>query len=178
MNRANAFPLPRPKPIQSLSSMGQILTLGYVKSISAGELQYLPSGYVIPRMQTVSETRKQRLGMLKEKYARWGDLNEAIGWARTDPRLSQILSGNIRSNRGTPYVMGDTTARLIEEKLNLQPGWMDTPPSPAEMHGENDPSAMIQALLDGMSEGDKRAALRIVAALKEPDEALKNGTEH
>ena len=129
-------------------------------------------------MQTVSETRKQRLGMLKEKYARWGDLNEAIGWTRTDPRLSQILSGNIRSTRGTPYVMGDATARLIEDQLKLQPGWMDTPPSPVEMYGGNDPSAMIQALLEGMSEDDKRAALRIVAALKEPADEMRNGAHN
>ena len=125
-------------------------------------------------MQTISETRKQRLQILKKNYERWGDLNEVLGWSRADPRLSQILSGNLRSDRGTPYVMGDTTARLIEEKLGLPSGWMDTPPSYAELHGESDQRAQVMALLESMPREDWDAAVRVIAALKEP--AAKTGT--
>lgn len=129
-------------------------------------------------MQTISETRKQRLRILKNNYKHWGDLNEAIGWDRTDPRLSQIHSGNLRSDRGTPYVMGDPTARMIEEKLKLPTGWMDTPPTIAEMHGESDPRAMALAVLESLPEEDWPAAVRLLAALKEPTIPAKNGTEH
>lgn len=147
-------------------------------SISAGELKYFPVGYVIPRMQTISETRKQRLRILKIDYKHWGDLNEAIGWDRTDPRLSQIHSGNIRSGRDAPYVMGDITARMIEEKLALPIGWMDTPPTHAEMHGESDPRAMAMAVLESLPQEDWAAAVRLLAALQEPAPLTKNGTEH
>lgn len=94
-------------------------------------------------MQTVFDTRRTRLRLLRDKYKTWGDFNEAIGWPRTDPRLSQIHSQSIRSGRGTPFVMGDSTARHIEAKLGLVVGWMDTPPSYAEL----DPDPMIADLL-------------------------------
>ena len=108
------------------------------------------------------------------------NLCEALGYARNDSaKLGRILNANLRHERdGKPYIMGSQAARDIELKLKLPTGWMDTPPSIAEVVGENDPLVMIQALLEGMSEDDKRAALRIVAALKEPAAESRNGTHN
>ena len=80
-------------------------------------------------MQTVFETRRIGLRMLIDKHGSIADLNVALGWERTFARLSQIQNRSIRSDRGTPYEMGDVTAREIEEKLGLEEGWMDTPPT-------------------------------------------------
>lgn len=74
--------------------------------------------------------------------------------------------------------MGDPTARMIEEKLKLPTGWMDTPPTLAEIHGESDPRAMALAVLESLPEEDWPAAVRLLAALKEPSTPEKNGTEH
>lgn len=125
-------------------------------------------------MQTVQDTRRTRLGMLKQKHGKWADLNAAIGWEKTNARLSQISSGTIRSDRGTPYTMGDETAREIETALNLPTGWMDTPPSYAELHGESDPKAMALMVMEQMPEDMQRQALRLLDALAQP--AVKTGT--
>lgn len=78
-------------------------------------------------MQTVFETRRERLKQLITRFGTIAALNVALGYDATNPRLSQIQNRSIRSDRGTPYEMGDTTAREIEAKLELETGWMDTP---------------------------------------------------
>lgn len=56
-------------------------------------------------------------------------MNVALGWSRTDPKLSQIKNANKRPGRGEAiYQMGDAMAREIEEKLGLARGWMDNLP--------------------------------------------------
>lgn len=121
----------------------------------------------MPQMQTVQETRRQRLGLLKEKYGRWVDLNAALNWESTNARLSQIHSGTLRSDRGTPYTMGDDTAREIEQKLNLPLGWMDTPPSAADTYGTNEPLERMAALFAVMEPEMQYKVVRMVAALNE-----------
>ncbi len=96
--------------------------------ITNGEFQKVAIGYEIPPMQTVSETRRNRLEMLIERHGSVAELNTALGWARTDPKLAQIRNANIRKGRAKPHQMGDAMAREIEEKLTLALGWMDTPP--------------------------------------------------
>jgi phage repressor protein C with HTH and peptisase S24 domain len=80
-------------------------------------------------MQTIDETRRQRLQILIDKYSTLAALNEALGLARTDATLSQIKNKSAHSKTGTPRCMGDPLARRIEERLGLPLGWMDTPPS-------------------------------------------------
>lgn len=128
-------------------------------------------------MQTVFETRKQRLRLLKEKHGTWADLNVAIGWTRTDPRLSQILSGSIRSDRGSPYVMGDPTARQIEAALSLPEGWMDTPLSYAEIHNKEDPRALVMSLMEAMPSSEWATVVRLVDALAQPTPKVSNGEQ-
>lgn len=127
-------------------------------------------------MQTVQDTRRQRLAMLKKKHGKWSDLNHALGWEKTNARLSQILSGTLRSDRGTPYTMGDDTAREIEHKLDLPAGWMDTPPSYTELHGEDDPISKAVDLMAAMEPEARYQALRLLGAIAQPPKA--NGTDH
>ncbi|WP_192429496.1 hypothetical protein ACN9MJ_13625 [Acidovorax facilis] len=147
--------------------MPRIVSMGYVSSITAGQYYFLPHKAVMPQMQTVQETRRQRLGLLKEKYGRWVDLNAALNWESTNARLSQIHSGTLRSDRGTPYTMGDDTAREIEQKLNLPLGWMDTPPSAADTYGTNAPLERMAALFAVMEPEMQYKVVRMVAALNE-----------
>jgi hypothetical protein len=124
-------------------------------------------------MQTVFETRKIRLGILKKQYIRWAALNEAIGWDKTSARLSQINSGTMRKDRDTPYVMGDTMAREIETALHLATGWMDTPPTYAELDGDDRQAQMLLAM-ESIPEDLWPTARRLLAALEKPE--AKNGT--
>lgn len=172
---ANSFARPRSCESQILSDMAHILTHGYVKSISIGQLRNISTVDVIQRMQTVFETRKQRLKLLKDKHGTWADLNVAIGWTRTDPRLSQIQSGSIRSDRGTPYVMGDPTARQIEIALGLPEGWMDTPLSYSEIHSKEDPRALVMSLMEAMPPSEWATVVRLVDAIAQPDPKAANG---
>lgn len=113
--------------------------------------------------------------MLKKMHGTWAALNLAIGWDKTSTRLSQIHSGTLRSDRGTPYTMGDETAREIEKALGLEQGWMDTPPSYAELSGNpNDPISKALDLLQAMEPEARYQALRLLNALAEPSAA--NGT--
>lgn len=124
-------------------------------------------------MQTVFETRKTRLGMLKKQYGKWATLNEAIGWDKTSARLSQINSGTMRKDRDTAYVMGDVMAREIEEALKLPTGWMDTPPTYNELHGDDRQAQMLLAM-ESIPEDLWPTARRLLAALEKPQ--AKNGT--
>lgn len=115
-----------------------------------------------------------------EKHSSMANLCELLGYARNETAtLTRILNANIRHDRdGKPYNMGGPMARDIETKLALEVGWMDTPPTFAEMHGESDPRAMALAVLESLPEEDWPAAVRLLAALKEPTTPAKNGTEH
>ena len=120
-------------------------------------------------MQTISETRLTRLAMLVKKHGgSLAALNEAIGLDRTDATLSQIRTKAPHSKTGKPRVMGDDLARKIEEKLSLGLGWMDTPPSYAELHGEEDPRTKVFQLLEAMPPDQWPTAVRLLDALAQP----------
>ena len=68
--------------------------------------------------------------MLLRKYGTFAAMNEALGWPRTDSRLSRIKNANARTDRGGKiFQMGDAIARELEGTLGLEEGWMDTPPT-------------------------------------------------
>ena len=157
--------------------MDRIVSPGYLKSISNGKFSFIHGSGPIPPMQTVHETRRQRVGMLKKKYSRWSVINSLLGWDKTNTRLSQIHSGTIRSDRGTPYLMGDETAREIEQKLGLEEGWMDTPPSLSEQFGHSEPLDRMTALMAAMEPEMQYKVVRLVAAMAEPAEGT-NGDKH
>lgn len=145
-------------------------------SIALVQFAKLAIGHVIGAMQTVSETRLLRLQMLvKEHNGSLASLNEAIGLARTDATLSQIRTRAPHSKTGKPRVMGDDLARKIEERLSLEAGWMDTPPSHAELHGEEDPRTKVWQLLEAMPPDQWPTAVRLLDALTQPAKPA-NGT--
>jgi hypothetical protein len=125
-------------------------------------------------MQTVQDTRRARLGILHKRYQSWAELNVAIGWERTNARLSQVHSGTLRSDRGTPYVMGDETARHVEQALQLPAGWMDTPLTYADIHGTDSPLAKAMLLMENMDPWTLSQALKVLDALAQP--AQKTGS--
>jgi hypothetical protein len=127
-------------------------------------------------MQTVQETRRRRVGILKAEFGTWAKINELLGWEPTNARLSQIHKGTLRSDRGTPYTMGDDTARLIEQQLRKPTGWMDTPPEMDEPADENDPISKAMHIMQAMEPEARYQALRLLDALAQPPS--KNGTEH
>lgn len=95
-------------------------------------------------------------------------LNEAIGLDRTDATLSQIRTKAPHSKTGKPRVMGDDLARKIEEKLSLDRGWMDTPPSYTELHHEDDPRAKVLLLMESMPPDQWPTVVRLVDAVAQP----------
>ena len=122
------------------------------------------------------ETRRARLEMLiKSKGGKLADLNEALGLPRNATKLARIRNANARLDRGTVYVMGDREAREIEEKLGLERGWMDTPPTYAELLGEEDPRSKVMVLMEALPEDQWSTAVRLLDALAKPV-APKNGT--
>lgn len=147
-------------------------------SIARVQLKKLAMGDVIELMQTISETRLIRLQMLVKKHGNsLADLNEAIGLARTDATLSQIRTKAPHSKSGKPRVMGDELARKIEENLSLGLGWMDTPPTYAELHGEEDPRAKVMLLMEAMPHDQWATVVRLVDAVSQPANTKANGTK-
>lgn len=144
-------------------------------SIAIAQFAKLANVYPIDAMQTVSETRRTRLAILVRRYGdSLANLNEALGLSRTDATLSQIRTQAPHSKTGKPRVMGDELARKIEEKLELDEGWMDTPPTYAELNGENDPRAKAMEMFESLPHDQWATALRLLDALAKP--ADKNGT--
>jgi hypothetical protein len=145
-----------------------------MSSIAICEFSKLTFGFPMLDMQTASETRKARLILLIERFGSVAALNEALSWSRTDPKLTQIRNGHMRAGRDKPYQMGDAMAREIEEKLSLDLGWMDTPPSYAEMQGDDDPRTKVMQLMEAMPPDQWPTAVRLLDALTQP--ANRNGT--
>jgi len=125
------------------------------------------------RMQTISETRLARLAMLVKRH---GDslarLNEALGLDRTDATLSQIRTKAPHSKTKKPRQMGDELARKIEEKLSLERGWMDTPPSYGELLDDDDPRAKVLLLMEAMPPDQWATVVRLVDAVSQPTKKI------
>lgn len=145
-------------------------------SITICEFHELTFCDAIRLMLTIAETRRIRLNLLISKFGTMASLNSALGWTRTDPKLSQIRNEHVRGTSGKPYNMGDSMARKIEGKLKLEKGWMDTPPSLAEQYGLEDPRAKTWDLMVRMPEGQLQTAYRLINALAQsqsPDDLNK-----
>lgn len=173
MTFANVAARPRSCLIQSSNFMPRSLSHGYTKSISNGNYFFTLGASQIRIMVTVFVTRRARLHILIAKYGSVANLNKACGWEPNNPRLYQISNGSVRSDRGTPYELGDATAREIEQLLNLPTGWMDTPPTYAELHNsdhDNDPRVLAHKVMEDMPADKVRTALKLLSALAQPDE--------
>lgn len=140
-------------------------------SIAICEFQKLAVGCVMLRMKTAAETRRERLESLIKKFGSAAALNTALGWTRTDPKLAQIKNAHNRPGREKPYQMGDAMARDIEDRLGLERGWMDTPPS---IYDQDETAALLHEVMESLPKDQWPTALRLLSALKKPE--LKNGT--
>jgi hypothetical protein len=126
-------------------------------------------------MNTVEETRRIRLRMLVKKHESMANLCQLLGYARNETAtLTRILNANIRHDRaGKPYNMGSPMARQIEETLFLGTGWMDTPPTYAELAGGDDPRAKVALAMERMPDSEIYQLQRFVDAVAQP---AKDGT--
>lgn len=107
--------------------------------------------------------------LIKKHDGKLANLNEAIGLERNNAQLARIRNNNARTDRpGKTFTMGDAQAREIEEKLSLGLGWMDTPPSYSELHGEQDPRAMVMQLMEAMPPDQWPTIVRLVDAVAQP----------
>jgi hypothetical protein len=125
---------------------------------------------MIVGVNTIDETRRARLEMLiKQHGGKLANLNEALGLERTHSQLSRIRNRNARKDRpGKFFEMGDDQAREIEIKLGLPTGWMDTPPTYAELHGEADFIRQALQIMEKMPVEQQKTALRLISALENP----------
>lgn len=76
-------------------------------------------------MNDIYEVRHENLMRLLDEYGSVAELNERIGKKRNDAALS-IVKNRAIGARGKPRQMGNSLARLLENKLGLGHGWMDT----------------------------------------------------
>jgi len=143
-------------------------------SIAHAQFCFHPPGRVISAVQVISKTRRDRLLMLLEHHGGLASLNEKLGLDRTDATLSQIKNQSPHHKTKKPRAMGDELARRIEETLGLPDGWMDTPPTYAELAGQADPMAKALAILEAMEPEARYTALRLLDAIAQPVQA--NGT--
>lgn len=128
-------------------------------------------------MQTIAEIRRKRLEHLIDKHGSIANLNVALGWPRTDPKLAQIRNANTRPGRDKPYQMGDSMAREIEEKLNLERGWMDNAPNPFDLSNDVRIATVVK-LMEAMPEWQRDQATKIIAAIAEPAPPPKLSNGH
>ncbi len=117
-------------------------------------------------MQTIAEIRRARLEQLIEQHGSIANLNIALGWARTDPKLTQIRNANTRQGRDKPYQMGDAMAREIETTLQLERGWMDNPQNPNPYADER--IARAVKIMESMQDWQLDQTVKIVTAIAEP----------
>lgn len=143
-------------------------------SIAMAIFHSLAATYSIGAVNTIDETRRARLEILVTQFGSLAALNEKIGLARTDATLSQIRNRSAHSKTGAPRNMGDPLARRIEEALELDRGWMDTPITYAELYGSDDPRVKMMQLMERLPPDQWPTAVRLVDALGEP--AKGNGT--
>lgn len=143
-------------------------------SIATASFSFLRSAYVIHGVQTIAETRRQRLQMLIDEFGSVAELNDRLERPRTDATLTQIKNQSPHHKTGRPRAMGDDIARALETRLGKPEGWMDTPPTYAELHGTPDALSKMSELMSAMEPEMQYQAVRLVGALAEPPKA--NGT--
>lgn len=177
MDFANALARPCSSSTHDFKFMGGIvLTNGQYEQVPFGKFPNWAGFVKLTPVNTIDETRRTRLEMLiKQHGGVLANLNEALGYERTHSQLARIRNKNTRTDRpGKFYVMGDEQAREIEQKLSLDHGWMDTPPSYQELLGDDDPRTKVMQLMEHMPPDQWNTAVRLLDALAQPAKA--NGT--
>lgn len=142
---------------------------------TGGELPFFFGECQIFLMKPVEETRRQRLLMLIKQHDGQTSLIEKLPKEISASTVSRIANANVRHDRGgAVYVMGSPMAREIEHALSLPNGWMDTPLTYSELHGEDDPRTKAMQLMEALPPDQWATAVRLLDALAQP--ARANGT--
>lgn len=80
-------------------------------------------------MRPIGEIRQLRLQQfVAQTGLSYADINGALGRNRRDATLNQIAKAAANTSTGKPRRMGDTQARMLEDKFELPAGWFDTDP--------------------------------------------------
>jgi hypothetical protein len=116
-------------------------------------------------MDQIYENRRIKLGILKKRFRHWTDLNLALGWESTSPRLSRIFVNSLKSDTQKPYVMGEVTARHIEKMLNLPLCWLDMPATYADLNDLPDPALEANKVMESIPQDKWPLALTLLKAL-------------
>ena len=127
-------------------------------------------------MDKIHENRKAKLGLLKKQYRYWSAINALLGWEATNPRFSRIYAGVIRTDSQKPYLLGEKTARQLEESLKLPYGWMDTAPTYADLNGMPDPKAEVLKVMESIPQHKWELAINLLKTLA-TDSARDDNTE-
>lgn len=167
---------PYSESAQVFKSMANFNTQRGLNTSTNGEFIFPQRAGLICGVKTIEETRREKLQMLVKQHGGTANLCEKLGYSRLETsRLTRIANGNIRHDRGGKlYELGSPTARFIEDALLLERGWMDTPLTYAEIHGEQDQLAKVMLLMEALPHDQWDTALRLLDALTKP--AAKNGT--
>ena len=146
----------------------------------AGEFTFFFIGGQIRPMKPVEETRRQRLLLLIKEHGGQTRLIEKLPKTEINAStVARIANANVRHDRGgAPYVMGSPMARQIEIALGLPSGWMDTPLTYADMHGEDDPRTKAMQLMESMPPDQWATAVRLLDALAQPATQANGTTGH
>lgn len=130
---------------------------------------------MISVMHTVDEVRRMRLVMLERECGSQATLAERIG--KAPPQISQWKNASPSSSTGRGRAMSSDVAREIEEKMGKPRGWMDTPPSYADLH-PNDRITHAMRVMESMTPYQLDQAVRVLDTLAQPPTGKKNGTDH
>lgn len=117
-------------------------------------------------MQTVEETRRARLHMLITQAGGASILAGKL--QRAEAQISQYVTQ--KRNIGSDF------ARYIETTLELETGWMDTPPAYTELGGSNEVISRAVTVLQAMEPEQRYQALRLLDIFAESKEPLKTGS--
>jgi hypothetical protein len=171
MALARAIARPRSDSAHDLRFMsGIVLPIGQYAIVPKGKFTGWAHMHDHQTVNTIDQTRRSRLEMLITRFGgKLANLNEALGLERTNSQLARIRNRNARTDRpGKFFDMGDDLAREIEQKLSLGLGWMDTPPTYAELQGEEDPRTKVMLLMEAMPPDQWATAVRLLDALAKP----------
>ena len=129
MSLATAAALPRSCFTYSSSVIGPHLSAALMEVNSAALSHENGRPECNRGVKVVEEVRRERLLELREEFGSLAELNEALGFTRTDSTLSQIINRSANSKTATPKTMGSQLARDLEAAAQKPRGWMDTDPA-------------------------------------------------
>lgn len=117
-------------------------------------------------MKVVEQVRRERLQELRERYGTLAELNRKLDRPDRDATLGQYLNPTKGTKSDKIKGMGSSVARDIEDKLGLEPGWMDNDPdlfNDKQIHG---------AVSAGAAESRVTSSTNDAAALPQPGTSI------